>query len=100
MAYGYCDSCQRNVENLNGEYVCARTGNHTNEYSKCNRYLPDMTNYEMLINLDISDMSDFIARLIGTVLLEYDAIDEECYNQKHLEIKAIIQASLEKKVSE
>lgn len=100
MAYGYCDSCQKFTYRQNDESICERTGSYTNENGKCKQYLPNMTYFEALKNLDISYTSAFIAQLVGSVLLEYEVIDEECYRQTYPKMQADIQEILERRVSD
>ena len=98
--YGYCDSCQKFAYRQNDESICERTGSYTNENGKCKQYLPNMTYFEALKTLDISSTSGFIAQLVGSVLLAYEVIDEECYSRTYSKIKADIQEILGRQVPE
>lgn len=100
MAYGYCDSCQKFTYRQNNESICERTGSYTNENGKCKQYLPNMTYFEALKNLDISYTAKFIAQLVGSVLLAYEVIDEECYSQTYPKIQADIQEILGRQASD
>lgn len=59
MSYGYCESCQQNIESQNGEYVCALTGCTTGINGKCKKYLPDMSNFEYIKHMNKDDMVRF-----------------------------------------
>lgn len=57
--YGYCDSCQQNIKNQNGEYVCTLTGCTTSINDKCKKYLPNMSNFEYIKHMNKEDMTRF-----------------------------------------